>query len=246
MTACATIFNRYYLAPKRASSGSSPTVLLNAAYLADTLLNEGATPCANGEQVDSWAAATGGTFNFTRAELAGAAGRPLFITASGVHTSGGNCALTVATPITIPDGQDFRLYVSFKLTAGNLWALGNTNKGGRLEMNPVVGLTLFAVDGHSITLASAIPTGSNVLLRILRSGTSYTAAWTGTASAAMTDGSAHGTDGFEFNTLLGYSDSESTLDQFSDSGNYLRTLKIEYGVGTADTAYETAINGSPL
>jgi hypothetical protein len=230
----------------RASAAAAPTVILNAVYLTDTLLNASANPVSNGDPVDSWAMATGGTFTNALAVTAGASAYPVYVAASGVHTAAGNAALTCATPVTIPADTDFRLYVSFKMTSGLLFALGRTSGIGRLQISPAGGVSLNAPSGTNAARSAAIPTGSNVLLRILRVGTTYTSAWTGTASATMTDGDITLAEEFTFNTLLAYSDGESSLDTFSDTGNYLRTLKISYGVGTADTDYETTINGSPL
>jgi hypothetical protein len=231
---------------RKPSSGSSATTLVNANYLTDSLLQAGDLPIGDGTGVNKWTMATGGLWTYPLAVTAGAVDRPTYVAASGVHTDGLQAALTTASPVTIPADTDFRLYVSFKMTSGLLFALGRTSGIGRLQISPAGGVNLNAPSGTAAIRSAAIPTGSNVLLRILRVGTTYTSAWTGTASATMTDGDITLAEEFEFNTLLAYSDGESSLDTFSDTGNYLRTLKISYGVGTADTDYETTINGSPL
>ena len=58
--------------PYTAVAAAGATVILNAAYATDTLLDGLGDPITDLDLLDSWAPATGPTFNFTNASAAGA------------------------------------------------------------------------------------------------------------------------------------------------------------------------------
>jgi len=232
-----------------ASGGASPTVLLNAAYATDTIVDDGAVPIANGNPVDSWTFTTGGEFNYTLANLAGASARPQWIAASGVHTNGTNAALTCATPITIPADTDCVIYVKANLGAleSGLNAIGGSTNSHFVSIGTSDG------DGdHSANIEigggndlNAVMTGKTTtgvyLLRFTRASGVWLFACTGVASAAMAPtGTVSGA--ISFNTLLGYGG--GTLSSFSSPGMYLQKLKIWSGTSDPDTVFEAANGGA--
>ena len=233
-----------------AAAPSAPTVLLNAAYATDTLLDEGDAAVGNGSRVHKWTMSTGGLWTFALAEPAGALVAPVNVTASGVHTGGDNAALTCTTPVTIPADTDCVIYVKANLGAyeSTMVPLG-LSTGGYLEINS--GDTEL---GHDVTLGldgtftnyvggrlgGSITTGVH-LIRLIRASGAWTFAATGTASfSPATGGTVAGA--FSFNTLLARG-SSGTLDLFSSSAMCLQKLKISYGSSSPDTAYELANGG---
>jgi len=238
-----------YCVPVAAVAG--PTVLLNADWSTDTILDEVSAPAGNGSTVTSWTMATGGVWTSALAVAAGAADQPTYITASGVHTNGAFAALTVATPITIPADTDCVIYVVANLsayeTAGAMLGMssaaavrleievGDTELGHRVFLN-------FSAGGQAFLRLSATVTGV-YLFRLTRAAGVWSIAATGVASAAMTP-TGTVTGAISFDTLMAYSLAGSGLDTFASSGLYLQKIKIWSGTSDPDTAYETANGGT--
>ena len=237
-----------YCVPVAAVAG--PTVLLNADYLTDTILNDVSAPAGNLDALSSWATATGGTFTKALAVAAGASvvDGPFYVTTSGIHTDGVNVALTVATPITIPANTDCVIYVKVKLQmTSQLTVFGNSASDTRLELfGDWDTAASFAIanagsDGVTAFWGTAVTTAT--LYRLRRSGSTWYAARTGDAEQTMT-GFGTTTAAISINTLLAYSSTGSGLNQFSQGGNYLQKLYIRSGTSTPDTDYETANGGT--
>lgn len=230
--------------PYTAVAAAGATVILNAAYATDTLLDGLGDPITDLDLLDSWAPATGPTFNFTNAYAAGATQRPVYVAASGV-SGGAQAALTSATTVTIPAGQDCLIYVKANLgVTPRLYPLGLSSSAdvrvgvagdGDATVDVSVGATL------SVSLYYDTHSAGVYLYRFRRSGSSWYIARTGDAEQSATViGTA--TAAISFDTLLGYRNG-SGLDVFSASGDYLQKLKISYGSASPDTAYELANGG---
>lgn len=229
-----------------ASAVAGPTVLLNAAYLTDTLLDDTASSISNGENVGSWAMATGGTYTRSSAVDAGASDWPVYVAASGVHTAGGLAALTCATPVTIPANADCVIYVKGNLQAtSQLRALGKTNGYGRFEIGGdgdcLINLVIGASD--SVTAYFAVAATGVKLYRCRRVSGVWSSVMTGETEIAMT-ATGTVTGALSFDTLLAFANSGAGLDSFSAPGDYLQKLYIYHGSSTPDTAYEIANGGT--
>jgi len=243
------------------ASASGPTVLLNADWLTDTLLNASANPVSNGDPVDSWATATGGTFTNALAVTAGASQYPVYVAASGVHTAGGSAALTVATPITIPANADCDIYFYVNLSQyeSTMIAAGLTAGTGYVffiagdtETDHAAQLWLTETDGLSRTLSGAITTG-DYLIRFGRASNAWTCAATGVADAPMVEnGMPTLGAAISIDTLLARSGTGSGLTNFSLTGGYIKKACIvTYPSGYSGraayrSALETTLSGSPL
>jgi hypothetical protein len=253
MTACATIFNRYYRAPKRVVAESGPTVLLDANYLTDTLLRLDDSPAtSSGHIVARWITGTGGEFNRTLAQAAGATDDTQLTVGSGVSTGGVAAALTCATPVTIPANTDCVIYAKVNLGAyeSQLYAVGASGSGNRyVSINTgdteTEHSTTLNFDGSAnvyAVLTGEITTGV-YLLRYTRASGVWSFACTGVASAAMTPtGTVSGA--ISFDTLLAFSSAGGTLDAFSGSTMFVQKLKIWTGTSSPDTTFETANGGT--
>lgn len=238
--------------PAAALLGSSgPTVLLDANWATDTIVDDGLVPIADGNPVDVWTMATGGDFNYTTAAVAGASARPIWVAASGIHTAGNNAALTTASPVVIPADTDCVIYVKANLALEmELKALGNSAAVDvRLLVQAGDGVaehlvTLFLNGTNYVSATMTAQTAAGVyLLRFTRTSGVWSFACTGVASASM---AATGTvtGSLAFNTLLAFSSTGSGLDDFSGSGIYLQKLKIWSGTSDPDTTFETANGGT--
>ena len=230
-----------------AAAASGPTVILDAAYLTDTLLDESNGAVSNGSTVGSWAMAAGGTWTYVLANAAGATEYPAYITASGVHTNGGNAALTCATPVTIPAATDFVAYLKLVMPASaSACLIGNSAAANRvITVETIEGEVSinFSIDGSNYAgVFSSTDMEGTKLYRFRRSGSTLYIAATGLAeSSASVTGAITGAAAFD--TLLGYSSTGSGLTGFAASGCYLQKAYIFHGSSTADTTYETNNGG---
>mgnify|MGYP003558049476 CR=1 FL=1 len=234
-----------------AAAASGPTVILDAAYRTDTLLDQGLVPITNGGELDSWAMATGGTFNYETAFLAGASARPIWLLGTpgpgGVHTAGNNAALTCATPVTIPAATDFVAYLKLVMPASaSACLIGNSAAANRvITVETIEGEVSinFSIDGSNYAgVFSSTDMEGTKLYRFRRSGSTLYIAATGLAeSSASVTGAITGAAAFD--TLLGYSSTGSGLTGFAASGCYLQKAYIFHGSSTADTTYETNNGG---
>jgi hypothetical protein len=220
-----------------AAAASGPTVILDAAYLTDTLLNASANPVSDGDPVDSWAMATGGTFTNALAVTAGASAYPVYVTASGVHTGGGNAAVTCATPVTIPADTDCVIYVKFNFAGGDFYPLGHSTGLSKFQCDENGGFYL-AAPGFVTIGRDIYPTAGVTLARARRTSNVWTFAMTGNAEAGADGGTMAG-QALTFDTLL----ASSSMGEFSSTGNYIQKIKIWSGTSDPDTAYETANGG---
>ena len=226
------------------ASSPSPTVPLDfaTAHMGNDL-NE--FPPPDGGYCTKVVPSTGPTFTSALAIAAGATDAPTYNTGSGIHTLGASAALTSATTVTIPAGQDCLIYVKANLgVTPRLYPLGLSSSAdvrvgvagdGDATVDLSVGATL------SVSLYYDTHSAGVYLYRFRRSGSSWYIARTGDAEQSATvTGTA--TAAISFDTLLGYRNG-SGLDVFSASGDYLQKLKISYGSASPDTAYELANGG---
>ena len=236
------------------ASASGPTVLLNANYLTDTLINLSNVPVSNGEYVKSWATATGGTFTSALAIAAGATDAPVYVAASGVETLGANAALTVATPITIPADTDCDIWVyTYWSEAGYNYLLGRVSGSEFVALDDSLGGQVANSEGGLSYYDGAYPAVGWRLLRAGRSAAgAWTFAWTGRSEVSATDSGA-GAGQIRLDTILAMDGTGSGfLGNFASSGNFLKAARIvTYPSGYAGraayrSAYETAISGAPL
>lgn len=227
-----------------ASAPAGPTVILNAAYLTDTLLTPGSAAVGNGDPVESWAMATGGTFNYGLAASAGANVNPVYVTASGVHTDGGSAALTCATPVVIPADTDCVIYVKCVLAGFGDIIIGKSNNAMHFAFGGGAGWYIQNAAGAFATLYGE-PTDSTFLARARRVSGVWYFAWTGQAET-VSGGGTLGAASLSFDTVLGYASSggAGTLDTFPPAGQYIQKIKILSGTSDPDTAYETANGGT--
>jgi len=233
-----------YCVPVAAVAG--PTVLLNADYLTDTLLNDADLLIANGDSVASWATATGGTFTQALATRAGADSTfCVFTTADGVQTGGNNAALTVATPITIPAATDCVIYVKAKLSISpTFYAFGSSTVAGNriaVQGDGDAGVDIMFSGTTQISLYYGTHTAGVYLYRFRRSGSSWYIARTGDAEQSATV-SGTATAAISLDTMLGQRVG-GTLDTFSATGEYLQKAYIYHGSSSPDTTYETNNGG---
>ena len=237
--------------PAAALLGSSgPTVILDANYATDTIINLADVPISNGEFVKSWTPATGPAFTSALAIAAGATDSPAWVSASGVETLGASAAVTSATPVTIPANTDCVIYVEANLGAleSGLYAIGSTADNAAIVCSTGDGgsdhsVILSFADGTSnVTAVMAGRTATGVhLLRFIRASGVWSFACTGVASAAMSPtGTVSGV--LAFDTLLAFGGS-GTLASFSLTDMCLQKLKIWKGTSSPDTDYETANGG---
>ena len=233
--------DRYYWWRRRAtnSAPSGPTVLLNAAYLTDTLLNDAALPIANGDSVASWATATGGTFTQALADAAGADSTfCIFTTADGVQTGGNNAALTTATPITIPANADCVIYAKCVYAGGDFYLFGKSDGASYIQFDENNGAAVKGDGGGSAgTLAYPVP--GSYLFRARRASNVWRFAWTG-QSDFVADSDTLAGGAVTVDTLL----AANSMASFSASGNYLQKIYIRHGTSAPDTAYETSNGGA--
>lgn len=235
--------------PAAALLGSSgPTVLLNAAYLTDTILNDVAAPAGNLDALSSWAMATGGTFTKALAVAAGASGvdGPFYVTASGVHTGGVNVALTCATPVVIPADTDCVIYVKAKLSLSpTFYAFGSSTVAGNriaVQGDGDAGVEITFGGTNQVSVYYGTHAAGVYLYRFRRSGSSWYIARTGDAEQSATV-SGTATAAISLDTLLGHR-TGGTLDTYSATGEYLQKAYIFHGSSTPDTAYEIANGGT--
>jgi len=232
-----------YCVPVAAVAG--PTVLLNADYLTDTILDEVSAPVGNGSTVTSWTMATGGVWTSALAVAAGAADQPTYITASGVHTNGASAALTVATPITIPANADCVIYVKAKLSISpTFYAFGSSTVAGNriaVQGDGDAGVDIMFSGTTQISLYYGTHTAGVYLYRFRRSGSSWYIARTGDAEQSATV-SGTATAAISLDTMLGQRVG-GTLDTFSATGEYLQKAYIYHGSSSPDTTYETNNGG---
>lgn len=242
--------------PAAALLGSSaPTILLDLNYATDTLLNASANPVSNGDPVDSWVAATGGTWTQALAVAAGADPQYLtYVAASGVHTAGNNAALTTATPITIPADVDCDIWVyTYWSGAGYNYLLGRVSGSEFVALDDSLGGQVANSEGGLSYYDGAYPAVGWRLLRAGRSAAgAWTFAWTGRSEVSATDSGA-GAGQIRLDTILAMDGSGSgLLGNYASSGNFLKAARIvTYPSGYAGraayrSAYETAISGAPL
>lgn len=233
------------------AGGGGPTVLLDANYLTDTLINPSDAAVSNGERVKSWTMATGGAWTSALAIAAGAGQAPIYVAASGVHASIDNGALTCAAPVTILADADCVIYAKVNLGAleSGLNFIGSSTSGQNVSIGTSDGdgnhTANIAFDGIGTSYATAVMTGQTAtgvyLLRFTRASGVWSFACTGVASAAMIPtGAVSGA--ISFDTLLAYGG--GTLTSFSSTDMYLQKLKIWSGTSDPDTAYETANGGT--
>lgn len=231
-----------------ASAPAGPTVILDANYLTDALLNGGGSAIGNGDLVGSWPTATGGTFTDTLALAAGATDRCTYVTASGVHTAGLAAALTLPTPVTIPAGE-FRMYYRFKYSgSGILYFLSSPQSlsaAGGAQIYIYSGATrLQCAAGTSTEVAGSFTAGDYTLFCCRDASDVLYYAWSGSATL-QAGGSMVGS--FEFANMLAQSSDESSggiLDYFSSSGNFIQKIKIESGISSRDLVWEAANGGT--
>jgi hypothetical protein len=241
---------------RKPSSGSSgPTVLLDANWATDTIVDDGLVPIADGNPVDVWTMATGGEWTYTTAAVAGASARPIWVAASGVHTAGASAALTTASPVTIPADTDCVIYVVANVAEyGLALALGSTaatgpnlritgGSTGDTESSQIsFGLKPSAFESVIATLSGLYQ--GQMTVRVRRVSNIWRYAATGVADAAMTvDGVPLTSYSISLDTLLA-TNGGASLNEFSASGCYIQKLKIWSGTSDPDTAYETANGGT--
>ncbi len=223
------------------ASASGPTVLLNANYLTDTLLQAGDIAMADGERVNKWTMATGGEWNYALANAAGALSRPTYIAASGVHTDGESSALTVATPVTIPADTACVIYIRCVVTTWPIF-LGKSNGDGEISFDPYSGVGIKSSDGSAYYSAFVEPGPGTYLVRYRRTSAGvWSLAHTGQVEVGGGDNYA---GAIVFDTLLGRGTAGSgVLNDFVASGQYLQKLYIYHGSSSPDTTYETNNGG---
>lgn len=239
-----------YCVPVAAPSG--PTVLLDANWATDTILDDGLVPIADGNPVDVWTMATGGEWNYTQAAVAGASARPIWVAASGVHTAGNNAALTTATPITIPAlaTADWDIWVYCVVPASGVGSpIGKSTSittWPRIEIQAGTGPVIVDDNGDGASDGSASMAAGARLVRFGNTAGALNVAWTGEADHAMDMEGYAGT--FTFDSLF----AQIAIAVYSATGFYLKVLRIvTYPTGYADRAsyrstVETAIAGAPL
>ena len=221
---------------------SAPTILLDLNYATDTLLNASANPVSNGDPVDSWVAATGGTWTQALAVAAGADPQYLtYVAASGVHTAGLNAALTVATPVTIPADTACVIYIRCVVTTWPIF-LGKSNGDGEISFDPYSGVGIKSSDGSAYYSAFVEPGPGTYLVRYRRTSAGvWSLAHTGQVEVGGGDNYA---GAIVFDTLLGRGTAGSgVLNDFVASGQYLQKLYIYHGSSSPDTTYETNNGG---
>ena len=233
---------------------SGPTVILDANYATDTIINLADVPISNGEFVKSWTPATGPAFTSALAIAAGATDSPAWVSASGVETLGASAAVTSATPVTIPADADCVIYAvanvaeyGLLLLLGSASTLGPTlritgGSTGDTESSQITfGLKPSAFESVIATLSGLYQ--GQMTVRVRRVSGVWRYAATGVADAAMTvDGVPLTSYSISLDTLLA-TNSGASLNEFAASGNFIQKIKIWSGTSDPDTDYETANGG---
>ena len=243
-----------YCVPVAAASG--PTVLLDADWSTNTILNDSDLAITNGDPVKSWAFATGGTATQALAVAAGADPQYLtWVAASGVHTNGLNAAVTLPTPVTIPADTEFRLYCRghWSGSSGGLLAFLSSPQAGSEAggtafyifndtIDTRVGLALY--EGGTTTVTGTVATG-DVLVLFSRNGAGdIQVAWSGSSTLQTV---ASLSRQIQIAHVLAFGNDEASsanINVFSTTGNYFKSAKLTLGVSGRDTVYEAANGGT--